>query len=116
MIPWKSSEKTAVTVPADGIVTAVQVSAGSAVKEDQSAAVIATGVCLRADVSADDAQRFVRGGVWYYTRNDDPHETHHTAVVTRVLTNESDASATIVLAPEEADLPIGLGIELTDEQ
>ncbi len=111
-----SSEKTAVTVPADGIVTAVQVSAGSAVKEDQSAAVIATGVCLRADVSADDAQRFVRGGVWYYTRNDDPHETHHTAVVTRVLTNESDASATIVLAPEEADLPIGLGIELTDEQ
>ena len=34
----------------------------------------------------------------------------------KVLTNEADASATIVLVPEEKDLPIGLGIILTDEK
>lgn len=110
-----SSEQTAVIVPADGVVTAVSVRPGDTVREDQAAATLATGLCLRAEVSADDAPRFAKGGVWYYTRNDDPHETHHPCVVTRVLTNENDASAVIVLAPEEADLPLGLGIILTDE-
>ena len=111
-----SSDETAVTVPTDGVVTAVSVSAGSQVKQDASAATVATAISLRVEVSADDAQRFKRGGTWYYTRNDDPHETHLTCTVQRVLTNESDASATIVLIPEEKDLPIGLGIMLTDEK
>ena len=110
-----SSEDTEVTVPADGIVTAVNVQVGSAVREDQSAATIATAITLRAEVSADDAMRFKKGDTWYYTRNDDPHETHRSCTVQRILTNEQDASATIVLIPEEKDLPIGLGIILTDE-
>ena len=89
---------------------------GSAVQEDQSAASLATAITLRAEVSADDAMRFKKGDTWYYTRNDDSHETHRTCTVQRVLTNEADASATIVLVPEEKDLPIGLGIILTDEK
>ena len=111
-----SNEETRIIVPADGIVTAINVQAGAQVMEDQAAAVITTGINLRAEVSADDAMRFKKGDTWYYTRNDDPHETHHSCTVRRVLTNESDASATIVLIPEETDLPIGLGIILTDEK
>ena len=111
-----SSQDTRVTAPADGIITAVHVQAGSAVQADQSAATIATDIALRAQVSPDDAGRFKKGDTWYYTRNDDPHETHFTCTVQRVLTNEADASATIVLIPEEKDLPIGLGIILTDEK
>ena len=103
-------------VPQSGIVTALHASAGSEVVKDQSAATIATSVSLRAEVSADDAARFKKGDTWYYTRNDDPHETHFTCTVQRVLTNEADASATVVLIPEEKDLPIGLGIILTDEE
>ena len=111
-----SAEKTALTVPADGVVTAVSAKVGASVREDAYAATIATAVCLRVDVSADDVRRFARGSAWYYTRNDDPHETHYTATVERVLTNEADASATVVLKPQEAGLPIGLGIILTDEK
>ena len=111
-----STDDTQITVPVDGIVTAVNVQVGSAVQEDQSAATLATAITLRAEVSADDAMRFKKGDTWYYTRNDDSHETHRTCTVQRVLTNEADASATIVLIPEEKDLPIGLGIILTDEK
>lgn len=111
-----SDENTEIIIPADGIVTSVNVKAGDAVQQDQSAVTIATAVTLRAEVSADDAIRFKKGGVWYYTRNDDPHETHRTCTVQHVLTNETDASATIVLVPEEKELPIGLGIILTDEK
>ncbi len=111
-----SSEDTEVVVPQNGIVTAILAEAGSTVAEDQTAATIATSVSLRAEVSADDAVRFKKGDTWYYTRNDDPHEIHRTCVVQRVLTNEADASATIVLIPEETDIPIGLGIILTDEK
>ena len=111
-----STDDTQVTVPVSGIVTAVNVQVGSAVQEDQSAATLATAITLRAEVSADDAMRFKKGDTWYYTRNDDSHETHRTCTVQRVLTNEADASATIVLIPEEKDLPIGLGIILTDEK
>ena len=111
-----SSENTEIIVPQSGIVTAVSVNVGSEVQEGQSAVTIATSVTLRVEVSADDAMRFKKGGTWYYTRNDDPHETHHTCTVQRVLTNEADASATIVLIPEEEDLPIGLNIILTDEK
>ena len=111
-----STDDTQITVPVDGIVTAVNVQVGSAVQEDQSAATLATAITLRAEVSADDAMRFKKGDTWYYTRNDDSHETHRTCTVQRVLTNEADASATIVLVPEEKDLPIGLGIILTDEK
>ena len=111
-----SSEDTELIVPQSGIVTALRTSAGSEVMKDQSAATIATSVSLRAEVSADDAARFKKGDTWYYTRNDDPHETHFTCTVQRVLTNEADASATVVLIPEEKDLPIGLGIILTDEE
>ena len=118
--PWlfstASTDDTQITVPVDGIVTAVNVQVGSAVQEDQSAATLATAITLRAEVSADDAMRFKKGDTWYYTRNDDSHETHRTCTVQRVLTNEADASATIVLVPEEKDLPIGLGIILTDEK
>ena len=111
-----STDDTQITVPVNGIVTAVNVQVGSAVQEDQSAATLATAITLRAEVSADDAMRFKKGDTWYYTRNDDSHETHRTCTVQRVLTNEADASATIVLVPEEKDLPIGLGIILTDEK
>jgi biotin carboxyl carrier protein len=111
-----STDDTQITVPVSGIVTAVNVQVGSAVQEDQSAATLATAITLRAEVSADDAMRFKKGDTWYYTRNDDSHETHRTCTVQRVLTNEADASATIVLIPEEKDLPIGLGIILTDEK
>ena len=111
-----SSDQTTVIVPMDGIVTAVSAQAGSTVKENQSVATIATDISLRVEVSADDAPRFKRGEIWYYTRNDDSHEVHHTATVQRVLLNEQDASATIVLNPEEHDLPIGMGIILTDEK
>ena len=111
-----SSENTEITIPTDGIITSVNVKIGSTVEENQSAATIATAITLRVEVSADDALRFRKGGTWYYTRNDDPHETHLTCTVQRVLTNETDASATIVLIPEESDLPIGLGIILTDEK
>ncbi len=110
-----SSENTAVTVPESGIVTAVNVQQGSQVQENQSTATLATAVSLRVEVSGDEAPRFKKGDTWYYTRNDDPHETHFTATVQRVLTNGDDASATIVLTPVESDLPIGLGILLTDE-
>ena len=110
-----SSENTAITIPANGVVTDIRVSAGNAVKEDDTAAVIATDISLRVDVSSDDAGRFQRGGTWYYIRNDDPHEVHYRATVLQVLINESDASATIVLRPEAEQLPIGMGIILTDE-
>ena len=111
-----SSKDTEITVPAAGIVTAISAAKGTRVSEDQAVATVATQISLRVDVSAADALRFKRGGTWYYTRNDDPHETHYQCTVQRVLTNEADASATIVLIPEETDIPIGLGIILTDEK
>ena len=110
-----SSSKTDIIAQADGVITSVSVEIGSQVHEDQTAAVIATGISLRVDVSADDAPRFRKGARWYYTRSDDPHETLLPATVRSVLLNEKDASATVVLIPDEKVIPIGLGISLTDE-
>ena len=51
-----------------------------------------------------------------YTRADDPHETAYTARVSRILSSVADGGVTVELIPEEADLPAGLSIELTDER
>ena len=111
-----AAEETRVSVPVDGIITAISADRGSSVKEDAVLATIATASVLRIEVSADDAARFRAGDTWYYTRSDDPHEIHLPALVKRVLTNESDASASVELVPAEAaELPLGLTIYITDE-
>ena len=110
-----SDDQTAVISPVTGVVTEVNVKKGASVREEQAAALIAVGRTLRVSVTADDAPLFSKGDTWYYTRNDDSHETHLPATVLRVLTNENDASATVELSPQDDSLPLGLGIYITDE-
>ncbi len=111
-----TTEETALIIPADGVVTQLKAAKGANVQEDQAVADIAVGTALRIQVTADEAARFHVGGVWYYTRSDDPHENSFTAKVSRIFVSEEDASATIELIPDgQTELPIGLTIHVTDE-
>ena len=110
-----SSKTTALSAPCEGIVVEVLAQAGDSVQEQQTLARIAAGVTLRADVSADDLDRFQPGQRIAYLRGDDPHETPRQAVVTQLLIDTESGGATVVCLPEEALLPVGLSVTLTDE-
>ena len=108
------SEETLITAPAAGVVTAVGASEGDAVREQDVVAEIATATALRITVDAGDISRFAPGSAWYYTRGDDPHETHFPCTVSRVLLGGENGTAAVELTAE-ADLPIGLSVLVTDE-
>ncbi len=107
------SEDTLITAPAAGVVVSVSASEGSAVRENGTVAEIATATALRITVAADETGRFTAGSVWYYTRGDDPHETHYPCTVRRVLLASGEGTATVELTAEE-DLPIGMSVLVTD--
>lgn len=107
------SEDTFITAPAAGVVIAVSASEGSALRENGSVAEIATATALRITVAADETGRFTVGSVWYYTRGDDPHETHYPCTVRRVLLASGEGTATVELTAEDA-LPIGMSVLVTD--
>ena len=111
-----TDRETAITVPVSGLVTEISVSRGDQVRKDETVAVIAQRIVLRVPVDEDSAGNFHVGDELIYTRADDPHETAYTARVSRILSSVADGGVTVELIPEEADLPAGLSIELTDER
>ena len=110
-----SAEETSVIIPADGVVLSISAEQGSSVKQDSTIAELAAGRVLRISVDAGDAPLFRCGSVWYFTRGDDPHETHIPATVSRILYDEGNAAATVELIPSADGLPIGLSVTVTDE-
>lgn len=115
LLTTASSETTALIAPCDGIVVEVLAQAGDTVREQQALAQIASGIALRAAVTAEDLGRFRVGQHVAYLRGDDPHETLRQAIVTEILADTENGGGTVVCLPEEALLPIGLSVTLTDD-
>ena len=100
----------------DGVITEILAARGDDVTEDQVLARVAVTRKIRVDASEEDAAGLEVGRELTYIRADDLHETKHKAVVTRILDNVEDATVTAEMRPEEADLPIGLSVTVTDEE
>ena len=110
-----SDAETEVRAPVDGVVTEVLAEKGSVVSKDQILAWVAGGAVLQITAPEEETADFSVGQRLNFTRGDDPHDTLYGATVSRILHHVSDASVTVELKPDEAGLPIGLSIEVTND-
>ena len=69
-------------------------------------------VRIEVQLSAADAARIEIGSVATYIRADDPDETPRSAIVESVSAIAEGEGYVALLVPEDADLPLGLRVEV----
>ena len=114
LFTYSQSDSTQIVSPTDGIVVRVLASPGNVLQSSQSVAeLVQTGdVRIEVPLSAANAARIEAGDTVTYIRADDPSETPRSAIVEGVSAIADSEGYVALLLPEEADLPLGLSVEV----
>ena len=114
LFTYAQSDSTQIVSPVDGIVTSVLVAPGDVLQSDQIVAELVQpgDVRIQVQLTAADAARIQFGDAATYIRADDPDETPRSAIVEGVSAIADGEDYVALLVPEDADLPLGLSVEV----
>ena len=114
LFTYAQSDSTQIVSPAGGVIASVLAAPGDVLQAGQTIAELVQSGDVRIEVqlSAADAARIEIGDAATYIRADDPTETPRTATVERVSAIAGGDGYVAQLIPEDANLPLGLSVEL----
>ncbi|MDO5324146.1 MAG: HlyD family efflux transporter periplasmic adaptor subunit [Clostridia bacterium] len=114
LFTYAQADSTQIICPAGGVVASVLASPGDVLKIGQSVAELVQpgDVRIQVQLSAADAARIQLGDAATYIRADDPDETPRSAIVEGVSAIADGEDYVALLVPEDADLPLGLSVEV----
>ena len=114
LFTWAQADSTQIVSPAGGVVASVLVAPGDVLKIGQTVAELVQpgDVRIQVQLTAADAARIQFGDAATYIRADDPDETPRSAIVEGVSAIADGEDYVALLVPEDADLPLGLSVEV----
>ena len=114
LFTYAQAASTQLVSPTDGLVSSVLAAPGDLLQSGQSVAELVqpNDVRIEVQLSAADAARIEIGSVATYIRADDPDETPRSAIVESVSAIAEGEGYVALLVPEDADLPLGLRVEV----
>ena len=114
LFTYAQAASTQLVSPTDGLVSSVLAAPGDLLQSGQSVAELVhpNDVRIEVQLSAADAARFEIGSVAAYIRADDPDDTPRSAIVEGVSAIAEGEGYVALLVPEDADLPLGLRVEV----
>ena len=114
LFTFAQADSTQIVCPAGGVVASVLASPGDVLQSGQSVAELVQPGDVRIQVSlnAADAARIQIGDAATYIRADDPDETPRSTIVEGVSAIADGEGYVALLIPEDADLPLGLSVEV----
>ena len=114
LFTYAQGDETQIICPAVGVVASVLVAPGDVLKIGQSVAELVQpgDVRIQVQLTAADAARIQFGDAATYIRADDPDETPRSAIVEGVSAIADGEGYVALLVPEDANLPLGLSVEV----
>lgn len=114
LFTYAQGDETQIICPAVGVVASVLVAPGDVLKIGQSVAELVQpgDVRIQVQLTAADAARIQFGDAATYIRADDPDETLRSAIVEGVSAIADGEGYVALLVPEDANLPLGLSVEV----
>ena len=114
LFTYAQAASTQLVSPTDGLVSSVLAAPGDLLQSGQSVAELVhpNDVRIEVQLSAADAAQIEIGSVAAYIRADDPDETLRSAIVEGVSAIAEGEGYVALLVPEDADLPLGLRVEV----